>query len=73
MPEITLEVTPEMLETLRQISRNSQQPLDVVFTRAVALYQSALKATSQGKHVGYTASPDALEVEITGLAGPEGL
>jgi hypothetical protein len=70
-PPITLEVTPEMMATLQQISRDSRQPLDVVFTRAIALYQAALRANAQGKHVGYSASPDALEVEFTGLAAPE--
>jgi hypothetical protein len=71
-PPITLEVTPEMMRTLERMSRESGQPLDVVFTRAIALYQGALSATAEGKHVGYTTSPDALEVEFTGLAGTEG-
>ena len=71
-PPITLDVTPEMMATLQQISRDSRQPLDVVFTRAIGLYQAALRATANGKHVGYSASPDALEVEFTGLTGPEG-
>jgi hypothetical protein len=70
-PLITLEVTPEMVATLREISRDAKQPLDVVFTRAIALYQAALRATAEGRHVGYATSPDALDVEFTGLAGPE--
>ena len=65
---ITLEVTPEMMRTLEQIALDSRQPLDVVFTRAIALYQASLKATTEGKHVGYSTSPDDLEVEFTGLA-----
>ncbi len=68
-PQITLDVTPEMLATLRGISRDSGQPLDVVSTRAIALYQAALRASSEGKHIGYADSPDSLEVEFTGLAG----
>jgi hypothetical protein len=71
-PTITLEVTPEMMRTLERMSRDSGQPLDVVFTRSIALYQAALRATAEGKHVGYSASPDVLEVEFTGLAGTEG-
>jgi len=71
-PSITLEVTPEMLATLQEISRDSRQPLDVIFTRAIALYRAALRATAEGKHVGFATSPDALEVEITGLTEPEG-
>ena len=69
---ITLEVTPEMMRTLEVMSLESGQPLNVVFTRAIALYQAALRATADGKHVGYAASPDAMEVEFTGLAGIEG-
>ncbi len=69
-PSISLEVTPEMLATLQKMSRDSQLPLEVVFTRAIGLYQASMKATAEGKHVGYAASPDALEVEFTGLAGP---
>jgi hypothetical protein len=69
-PRITLEVTPEMMATLQQITRDSKQPLDEVFTRAIALYQATLKANAEGKHVGYAASPDALDVEFTGLTGP---
>ena len=69
-PPITLQVTPEMMATLEQITRDSKQSLDEVFTRAIALYRATLKATAEGKHVGYAASPDALDVEFTGLAGP---
>jgi hypothetical protein len=69
---ITLEVTPEMLATLKRMAHDSGQPLDVVFTRAIALYQAALRASAEGKHVGYAASSDALDVEFTGLANSEG-
>jgi hypothetical protein len=69
---LTLDVTPEMMKTLEQIARDSKQPLEAVFTRAIALYQAALKATAAGKHVGYASSPDSLEVEFTGLASPGG-
>jgi hypothetical protein len=66
-PQITLDVTPEMMATLQEIARDSKQPLEAVFTRAIALYQAALRATADGKHVGYATSPDALDVEFTGL------
>ena len=39
---------------------------------AIGLYQAALKAAAEGKHVGYAASPDALDVEFTGIASSEG-
>ena len=65
-PSITMEVTPQMMATLQRISRDSKQPLDVVFTKAIGLYQATLQATAEGKHVGYSASPDALDVEFTG-------
>lgn len=71
-PSITLDVTPEMMATIQQVARDSRQPLEAVFTRAISLYREALRATAEGKHVGYAASPDALEVEFIGLAGPEG-
>ena len=71
-PIITMEVTPQMLATLQQMSRDSGQPLDVVFTRAIGLYHAALKAAAEGRHVGYASSPDALEAEFTGLVGPKG-
>lgn len=70
-PLVSLEVTPEMMATLEQMTHRYHQPLEVVFTQAIGLYQAALKAAAEGKHVGYAASPDALEVEFTGLAGPE--
>jgi len=66
-PPITLIVTPEMMETLEGIARDSNQPLKEVFTKAIALYRAALRASAEGKHVGYATSPDALEVEFTGL------
>jgi hypothetical protein len=71
-PVITLKVTPEMMLTLEQIARDSKQPLEAVFTRAIGLYQAAVQATVEGKHVGYATSPDALEVEFTGLVGTGG-
>ncbi len=71
-PPITLQVTSEMMETLKQISRDSGQPLEIVFTRAIGLYQAALGAAVAGNHVGYAASSDALDVEFTGFVGPEG-
>jgi hypothetical protein len=71
-PPLTLDITPEMMTTLEQLARDSKQPLDAVFTRAIALYQAALRATTEGKHVGYASSPDSLDVEFTGLAGPGG-
>jgi hypothetical protein len=69
-PAITLYVTPEMMTTLQQIASDSKQPLEDVFTRAIALYQAALKSIAEGKHVGVAASPDALDVEFTGIVGP---
>ncbi|WP_435016047.1 hypothetical protein TA3x_003606 [Tundrisphaera sp. TA3] len=66
-PSITLQVTPEMMATLQQMSRESKQPLDVLFTRAIGLYQAALRASADGKYIGYAASPDVLDVEFTGL------
>jgi hypothetical protein len=70
-PPITLEVSPEMMATLQGLANKSGQRLDVIFTKAIALYQAALQAADQGKHVGYTGSPDALDVEFTGFTGPE--
>lgn len=66
-PAITLDVTPEMEATLHQIARESGQPLDIVFTKAIALYRAALNANNEGKHVGYASSADSLDVEFTGL------
>jgi hypothetical protein len=67
-----LDVTPEMMTTLEQLARDSKQPLETVFTRAIALYRAALRAAAEGKHVGYATSADSLDVEFTGLAGPGG-
>ena len=71
-PSLTLSLTPEMMDTLQKMSRDSGQPLGVALTRAIGLYVGALKATAEGKHVGYAATPDALEVEFTGISGPGG-
>jgi hypothetical protein len=68
---ITLQITPEMMTTLEQIARDSNQPLEDVFTRAIALYQGALKATVEGKHVGWATDPEGLEVEWTGITASE--
>jgi hypothetical protein len=54
------------------LAHDSGQPLNVVFTRAIGLYKAALQATGEGMHVGFAESPDALDVEFTGLAGPGG-
>lgn len=70
-PTLTMQVTPEMLTILQQLTLDSGQPLDVVFTQAIGLYREALRVTSEGKHVGYSASPDALEVEFTGFSNNE--
>ena len=69
---ITLSVSPEMMAAIQQIARDSRQPLEEVFTRAIALYQASLKAAVEGKHVGYASSTDGLEVEFTGLIAPGG-
>ncbi len=69
---ITLEVTSEMMTTLQQMASDSGQPLDVVFTHAIALYHAAMRATAGGKHIGYASSPDGLEVEFTGIDGAGG-
>ena len=67
---LNVEVTPEMMALIRQIARDSKQPLEEVFTRAIALYQAALKAKADGMHVGFAPSPEGLEGEFTGLTGP---
>ena len=68
---ITLNVTPGMLVILEQMALDSHQPLEVVLTRAIALYRAALDAKADGKHIGYSGSPEGLEVEFTGFNGPE--
>jgi hypothetical protein len=69
--EITLSVTPGLMAAIQQIGRESRLPLEEVFTRAIALYQTSLKANAEGKYVGYASSPDGLEVEFTGLTAPK--
>ncbi len=69
---ISMNATPQMMAVLEQMSQESGQPLDVVFTQAIALYRAALNVTAEGKHLGYTTSPDALEVEFTDIVSPEG-
>jgi hypothetical protein len=69
---ITLNVTPPMMAMLEQISIDSHLPLERVFTKAIALYRAALTAQAEGKHVGYTDSPDELEVEFTGITNDGG-
>lgn len=71
-PQIILGVTPEMMATLQEMARESNQPLDVVFTRAIALYRATLTAASEGKHIGYATSADSLDVEFTGLTDTGG-
>lgn len=64
---LTLNVTPEMMRGLEQLARDSKQPLESVFTRALALYREVIRVSDEGKHVGYATSSDALDVEFTGL------
>lgn len=71
-PSITMEVTPEMLATLREMARDAGRPLDVILTRTIGLYRELLRVTAEGKHVGCATSPDVLDVEFTGIASDEG-
>ena len=70
---ISLRVTGGMLSTIQQLCLDSGQPLDVVFTRAIGLYWGAVAASLEGKHVGYAASSDDLEVEFVGIGRFDGL
>ena len=69
---ITFDATPEMMGVLHQLTHDSGQPLDVVMTQAIALYRAALQVAAEGKHLGYAASADALDVEFTDLVSPRG-
>ena len=68
---ITLDVTPDMLRTLQDMSAESGRPLPDLMTRAISLYGAALRAIAEGKHVGYSQTPDGLEVEFTGIGASE--
>lgn len=70
--EITMTVSPQMLAVIEQLGRDSGQPLELVFEQAIALYRAALRVASEGKHLGYATSADALEVEFTDLIAPRG-
>ena len=69
---ISMNATPQMLAVLQEIAQESGQPLDAVFTQAIALYRAALRVTAEGKHLGYAASASALEAEFTDLIAPQG-
>jgi hypothetical protein len=70
--KLTLEVPPEMMRMLQQMAKDSNQPMELVVNKAIALYKAALDATARGKHVGFVGSDESLEVEFTGLYGSEG-
>ena len=65
--EITLSIKPELMAILQGMASESHQTLDAVFTTALALYRASLNALAEGKHIGYTSSPDDLEVEFIGF------
>jgi hypothetical protein len=65
--EITYQVTPEFYAALVQLSRDTRQDLGEVFTKAIALYKTAVELKLDGKHVGSADVAENLETEFVGL------
>jgi len=65
--EITYQVTPEFYAALVQLSRDTRQDLGEVFTKAIALYKTAVEFKREGKHVGAADEAENLETEFVGL------
>jgi hypothetical protein len=64
---ITFEISPEMFAMLRQLSAASDQPIEGVFDRAIALYKASLDALREGKHIGVADQAESLDTEFIGL------
>jgi hypothetical protein len=65
--EITFKITPEFYAALEQLSRDTRQNLGEVFTKAIALYKTAVDSKREGKHVGVADEAGNLETEFVGL------
>jgi hypothetical protein len=65
--EITYRVTPEFYAALEQLMYDTRQDLGEVFTKAIALYKTAVEFKREGKHVGVADEAENLETEFVGL------
>ncbi len=71
LAEVTFEITPEFYAALEQLMRETQQDLEDVYWKAIALYKTVVDLKRQGKHVGVTDDPANLDREFVGLGSPE--
>jgi hypothetical protein len=65
--QITLSVSPELGESLDEMTRGEQKSLSDILVRAISLYRFLSQAHQEGKRVGVAAEGDGLETEITGF------
>ena len=72
-PSITMEVTPQMMADAPSKSRPSRSSRSTWSSRKRSgSIRRPCKRLPRGSVFGYSTSPDALEVEFTGPADPEG-
>ena len=62
-----LAMTPEADEFLADLAWRTGLSEGNVLRLALGMFKTAVDAKEQGKHVGVTANPDALDIELVGF------
>jgi hypothetical protein len=62
-----LAMTPEADEFLADLARRTGLSEGNVIRVALGMLKTAVDAKGQGKHVGVTGNPDALDIELVGF------
>jgi hypothetical protein len=62
-----LAMTPEANEFLADLAQRTGRSEGDVLRLALSMFKTAVDAKQQGKHIGVTSTPDALDVELVGF------
>ena len=62
-----LSMSPDADQFLADLARETGLSEGGVLRLALVLFKAALDAKQQGKHVGITQNPDALDIELVGF------
>ena len=60
-------MTPEADEFLADLARRTGFSEGNVLRLALGMFKTAVDAKEQGKHIGVTGNPDALDIELAGF------
>jgi hypothetical protein len=65
--ERNLAMTPEADDFLADLARRTGLKEGDVLRLALSMFKTAIDAKEQGRHVGVTGNPDALDIELVGF------